>query len=449
MTNEQQQLRRLHRVEVEGLFGIYNHCIDLKLNPRVTLLHGPNGVGKTTILKMVDAMLKKYISYFQSVPFERLSLSFDDGAALELTKDGPDLDAGKITLNANSKHDSTPINLAMSPAERIGLEVEYLQQISKGEWIDLRDDELLTDIQVVRRYGRSFSPYFPAERKLTDITNTQETDAPWLSDFLGSTESYFIEAQRLVRSHHHFPNWHEGRGKPDSRVIECSKDLKRRIDETMVDYGRHAQALDQSFPQRLLQHGAAINNLSNDEIKRRMSAIDNKTEELKKMGILVGVLDETPKFESVNSIDDSQIGVMTLYVDDTEKKLQVLEDLSNRARLLLNNLNSKFRYKKLHIDRDKGLSVNGENGDNSLSLDSLSSGEQHELILHYNLLFRVPRNTIVLLDEPELSLHIEWQDKFLPDLKETIQLCEFDALVATHSPYIVGSNDDLMIELVG
>ena len=232
-----------------------------------------------------------------------------------------------------------------------------------------------------------------------------------------------------------------------SPVVECSRELKRRIDKTMVDYGRQAQALDQSFPQRLLRRNASIDNLSVDEIKHRMSAIDRRTEELKEIGILY----ETPiyQFEFIDSIDKSQAGVMTLYVDDTEAKLQVLEDLANRVRLLLTSLNGKFRHKKLRIDRDKGLSVNGEHGGNPLPLDSLSSGEQHELILHYNLLFRVPKNTIVLLDEPELSLHIDWQDKFLSDLMATIELSRFDALVATHSPYIVGAKDELMVELSG
>ena len=86
-------------------------------------------------------------------------------------------------------------------------------------------------------------------------------------------------------------------------------------------------------------------------------------------------------------------------------------------------------------------------GDKKLSLHSLSSGEQHELVLHYDLLFKTPPNTVVLIDEPELSLHVAWQKKFLPDLMEIVQLSGFDAVVATHSPYIVGERDDLMVGL--
>jgi len=80
-------------------------------------------------------------------------------------------------------------------------------------------------------------------------------------------------------------------------------------------------------------------------------------------------------------------------------------------------------------------------------LEALFSGEQHELVLHYDLLFRVRPNTLVLIDEPELSLHVAWQKRFLPDLLEIVAAAEFDVLVATHSPYIVGDHSDLMIGL--
>ena len=147
-------------------------------------------------------------------------------------------------------------------------------------------------------------------------------------------------------------------------------------------------------------------------------------------------------------MEKSQAGVMTLYVDDTANKLQVLEDLASRARLLLRSLNGKFQHKQMRVDRNEGLVVAGDHGD-SLPPDSLSSGEQHELILHYDLLFRVAPNTVVLLDEPELSLHLQWQSTFLSDLMDIVQLSSFDALVATHSPWIVGERDDLMVELSG
>ena len=435
METEQLTLRRLKRIEVAGLFGIYNHRINLNLKDRVTLLHGPNGVGKTTVLQMVYALLTSKEEYFRRVPFERLSLEFDDGAVLELleaTKGKMAQGEFEIRLRTDSTSESKSVKPDLSLAEAIAAKIDYLEH-DGDDWIDMRDGERLTDAEVVRRHGRMAALRPPPDR-----------EPEWFRKFLGAVDSHFIEAQRLAQSRRHSV-WARRPEPVVSRVVECSRELKRRIDNTMADYGRRAQNLDQSFPQRLLQHSPKGNILSIKEIRSRMKDLDRKTDELKK----IGILDEAPthQFNFIDNIDTSQANVMTLYVNDTAGKLEVLEDLASRARLLLKSLNGKFRHKQIRIDRKEGLAVDGDIG--TLPLDSLSSGEQHELILHYDLLFRVQRNAVVLLDEPELSLHIEWQSKFLPDLTEIVELSGFDAIVATHSPHIVGDRDNLMVELSG
>jgi predicted ATP-binding protein involved in virulence len=85
----------------------------------------------------------------------------------------------------------------------------------------------------------------------------------------------------------------------------------------------------------------------------------------------------------------------------------------------------------------------------SLSPTDLSSGEQHELVLLYELLFKVQPNSLVLIDEPELSLHVGWQSQFLQDLQEITKLADLDILMATHSPDIIQDRWDLTVELKG
>ena len=136
------------------------------------------------------------------------------------------------------------------------------------------------------------------------------------------------------------------------------------------------------------------------------------------------------------------------YVHDTTAKLAKLDALRDRSRLLLDKMNEKYRRKNIRVHREHGLVAMSDDG-RRLELDCLSSGEQHELVLYYDLLFKVPSNTIVLIDEPELSLHVAWQKKFLPDLLEIVALSNFDTLIATHSPYIIGDRADLMIGLGG
>jgi predicted ATP-binding protein involved in virulence len=177
-----------------------------------------------------------------------------------------------------------------------------------------------------------------------------------------------------------------------------------------------------------------------------MSGLNAKRSLLQKIGLLDAATSSPFDVESLDALAPGQSNVMSLYVEDTQNKLEVLDDLSQRVALLLTHINGKFRNKSIQISRDKGFVVLG--ADNIvLDPDSLSSGEQHELVQLYDLLFRVKPGTLVLIDEPELSLHVRWQKKFLPELLEIAKAVQFDAVVATHSPFIVGDRSDLMVLL--
>ena len=433
---------RLQRIVVVGLFHIYNHDINLNLGSRVTLLHGPNGVGKTVVLGMVNALLKRRLDYFRRVPFSRFRLEFHDGSLLELeAKSTAGTEDAMYTLRLtrdDAKH-SAEVS-ATSKADMIAARVSSLRphDILRQTWVDVRDDEVLSASEVLSR----FSELAPASPRRA------EEDTGWLSVFLEKANAHLIEAQRLMRMDPEPRPRHKlwiGSWTPSmvSTVVECSQDFRTRLNDTMVQYGRQSQALDQSFPQRLI---SATEKLTAHELQDQMSILDRKTAELKE----IGILDETPTHPfpvtDLETIDPTQASVMTLYVRDTAQKLSALEDLASRTRLLLNNVNRKYRHKRIQLDREDGL-VAESGGGKRLLLNSLSSGEQQELVLHYDLLFRVPSNTIVLIDEPELSLHVAWQKGFLPDLLKIVEVSEFDALVATHSPYVVGDRSDLMVGL--
>ena len=71
-----------------------------------------------------------------------------------------------------------------------------------------------------------------------------------------------------------------------------------------------------------------------------------------------------------------------------------------------------------------------------LSADKLSSGEQHIVILVYDLLFESEDDSIFLVDEPELSFHLSWQGEFLPAIKKIVDIRKIQCVFATHSAQI-------------
>ena len=100
----------------------------------------------------------------------------------------------------------------------------------------------------------------------------------------------------------------------------------------------------------------------------------------------------------------------------------------------------EFANKRLDINEKFGIRfVAHDELETKLSLDQLSSGERHIIIQVYELLFKAQDGTLVMIDEPELSLHMMWQMNYLKNLEEIINLRGFQCIVATHSPQIFNS----------
>ena len=64
----------------------------------------------------------------------------------------------------------------------------------------------------------------------------------------------------------------------------------------------------------------------------------------------------------------------------------------------------------------------------------MSSGEKQIISVFAKLILNYQRKYLILIDEPELSLSIEWQRKFLPDIVNTTSCHQL--LAITHSPFI-------------
>ena len=79
----------LASISVKGLFGRYDHTIDfphagiyLESDPALVIIHGQNGVGKTTLLLMLDGLMRLDFDVFRVRPFRECRLKFSSGKVL-------------------------------------------------------------------------------------------------------------------------------------------------------------------------------------------------------------------------------------------------------------------------------------------------------------------------------------------------------------------------------
>ena len=96
-------------------------------------------------------------------------------------------------------------------------------------------------------------------------------------------------------------------------------------------------------------------------------------------------------------------------------------------------------FKHLEICGDEFMAVPDSKypDDPKLPIHELSSGEIKLILMFYDLLFETADHSIVLLDEPESSLHVDWQKDLLRTIIETCDDRDIQIIVATHSPDVV------------
>jgi ABC-type lipoprotein export system ATPase subunit len=127
-----------------------------------------------------------------------------------------------------------------------------------------------------------------------------------------------------------------------------------------------------------------------------------------------------------------------------EKLLEKSEKLKNiyqNRDTFENKINQLFldTGKKITLDENNSIIFELEDEDNDLLTPfQLSSGEKQILIIMLNIMLLDNKPTILLMDEPEISLHVEWQRVFIETLLELNP--NLQIIIATHSPAIVSKN---------
>lgn len=192
--------------------------------------------------------------------------------------------------------------------------------------------------------------------------------------------------------------------------------------------------------------GAAATNLDldADSIRKRYDA---QNEFRSRLGRVASVALEDELSLPGRILEDWELKLLDLYLRDADEKLAPFEGLLQKIELLEQIINSRLLNKQLRVTDGDGLTVEHAVDARKIELDSLSSGEQHEIILMIDLLFNVPSGAVVLIDEPEISLHVVWQLAFIPDVRRIAALAGFRFVVATHSPQIINDEWDRAIRL--
>lgn len=93
-----------------------------------------------------------------------------------------------------------------------------------------------------------------------------------------------------------------------------------------------------------------------------------------------------------------------------------------------------FSYTGKKIDRQSNSLDFLQFGD-KISAYMLSAGEKHILVILLTSLLRCGEHSVLFMDEPEASLHIEWQEKLITMIRELNP--DIQLVLTTHSPAVI------------
>lgn len=374
----------LHRFKIQNLYGLYSYDLCFSsTQEHITFITGPNGYGKTTILKIIDAIYSLQFADLLTIRFEFIEMQID-----------------KCIINVQQKI--------------------KIEDVADGvDFVNNPDVEMILNINLPGGVRYQDTLATSKENKFDTLFGVL------LSAYIRSRKKYFISDQRCIAH-----TWRGGNDQMEGDVDKNAKALRKLLEQNHI-----------VPPIFSLQEEEPI-----DELSYNRARLD--------------VVQEIRAWSSYGVIDFNEKMVRTYTTEEApylRHYIKRWKDELNAHNLLLRKLklfeaiiqDADFANKKMFIHEKYGYQfVMNDKDKTIIDNSSLSSGEQHLLIQFYHLLFNADKEEMLfLVDEPELSMHMYWQTRYLNNLKKISELRSLQCIIATHSPSIFNNQWDKTIDL--
>jgi len=415
----------LKKVAIEGLFGYLSYPIDFSTKEsNIILLHGPNGSGKTTIFEMIKGISNLDLGVFFSTPFTNFII-----------------ETYNSSLSISKKENVLIINDEF--------EIQMTEESSLLK--ESKTKPFLKVVEILEAFGANrvgprefeYDGKIYYYKELLDLLNKNAVfnNIPeCLNSFSKELNILYISAERL------FDNQLR-------KVVKHTETLKDMMKSHENKYGILSKDLDAKFPKKIITKSRTlIEEIDPVDIANRLQNLSKKRNQLSSKGILTDVDTNVIPMDEVKSdeiFDNSYLKqFLYYYILDNEEKLDVFNNLLSKIETYEWIINDYFNNKEMQINKKDGYSFKLTKGllkEKPVPLENLSSGEQHILVLFFELIFNEDKKRIILIDEPELSLHVSWQINLVDILIHITNLNDDSMVLATHSPSILRNHREKVI----
>lgn len=420
---------RISEVTIRGLWG-REEAIKFTFDQHVNFIIGRNGTGKTTVINLIAAVLLADFERLDKILFSSVLIKLHPSSG----RTRPTIQVTKIPKKDLPYSDiSFRIKLAPDQVFDFDLDAYAEERAYRGAPTRFMRDRIYRD------------KFISVQRQLQEVINVT-----WLSVYRGIEERERGEDRKyqsavdqklatlnieLVKYFTRLATAFEGKTTEFQRssflsLIRVEKGTNLRSFINKIDVQHERAALASIF--KLL--GVAA-----DQYEEQLT--DNATHFKKAAGKL--------KTDPTMTIEDSFLifnayrahGLVELY-ETLQKQSAVI---FGPRQVFLDVVNGLLRPRK-----QASLSVTNElvvmtGKDKVIQLEELSSGEKQLLIILGQALLQEEQTAIYIADEPELSLHVEWQEQITSAITRLNPNAQI--IFATHSPDIVGRHSEHVLDM--
>jgi energy-coupling factor transporter ATP-binding protein EcfA2 len=445
---------------MDGLFGYKN--LGITCGQKASIVLAENGVGKTTLLNTLYALLSGRITRLASIDFREAVLEFE-GVDLVFTRELAF--KTRQMLDMDSFISKRPARELVEYAGRPEQVLELVSAYIEGGQAKVSRDPLFRRIYLNSPFDQD--DIIQRLEKLRSVLY----DSAYVSEFrkkvrsaLGGTQVLYLPTYRRIEAN--FEEVSLARNVPRRRFISEIAESEPERDELIFfglsDVEEKLAAMTQFIQRSVIE---AYSQLSGNLIDTLLNPQQYELEldqgiDLEAVRLMLGRLGKSSPVTEKNleaaisgsSLTDERYQTLAYFLRELLQSYEASRPQERAIEAFAAVVNGYLAdgpatEKSLRFDKVRlKVEIWHESLQKALPFGSLSSGEKQIVSVFSRLLLDFDRRYLILIDEPELSLSIEWQRRFLPDILMTPSC---DQLVAiTHSPFVFENELDSLAQSI-